>query len=199
MKKTILYFGLLGLLFALVAGAQEKPVNPAILKAKQDFEKKMAEAATGDPVKLHELGELHYFGRGTARNHAEAYKAYLAAAEKGHVISVATVGWMLRNEQGVGRDYKKSIEWYTKGAEKGHVESQMGLAELHYNSLGLPKRDYVTAYKWYIIAAGLGGKEAKAFVPRMLQTVLKEPHVTAEQKAVAEKSAADWLATYAKK
>jgi hypothetical protein len=33
----------------------------------------------------------------------------------------------------------------------------------------------------------------------MLQTVLKEPHVTAEQKAVAEKSAADWLATYAKK
>ena len=34
----------------------------------------------------------------------------------------------------------------------------MGLAELHYNSLGLPKRDYVIAYKWYTIAAGLGSK-----------------------------------------
>ena len=75
----------------------------------------------------------------------------------------------------------------------------MGLAELHYNSLGLPKRDYVIAYKWYTIAAGLGSKEAKAFTLRMQQTVLKEPHVTAEQKAGAEKAAADWLATYAKK
>lgn len=196
MKKTI---SLLSLLFALGAGAQKKPVNPAVLKARQDFEKKKTEASTGDPVKLHELGELYYSGRGTARNYAEAYKAYHAAAEKGHVISVATVGWMLCNGQGIGRDYKKSIEWYTKGAEKGHVESQMGLAEIHYNSLGLPKRDYVTAYKWYIIATGLGSKEAKAFILRMQQTVLKEPHVTAEQKTAAEKAAADWLAAYAKK
>ena len=195
MKKTLIFFSLV---FALSTGAQDKPVNPAVLKAKQDFEKKKTEAATGDPLKLHELGELYYSGKGTARNYGEAYKAYLAAAEKGHVISVSTVGWMLRNGQGIGKDYKKSKEWYTKAAEKGHVESQMGLAEIFYGSL-LPKRDYVSAYKWYLIAAGLGSKEAKAFTLRMQQTVLKEPHVTAEQKAVAEKSAADWLATYAKK
>ena len=196
MKKIILLFSLL---FALSASAQKKPVNPAVLKARQDFEKKKTEAATGDSVKLHELGELYYSGRGTARNYAEAYKAYHAAAEKGHVISVATVGWMLRNGQGIGKDYTKSKEWYTKAAEKGHVESQMGLAEIFYGSLGLPKRDYVSAYKWYLIAAGLGSKEAKAFILRMQQTVLKEPHVTAEQKAAAEKAAADWLATYTKR
>ena len=196
MKKTILLFSLL---FALSASAQKEPVNPAVLKARQDFEKKKTEAATGDPVKVHELGELYYSGKGTTRNYAEAYKSYLAAAEKGHVISIATVGWMLRNGQGVGKDYKKSIEWYKKAAEKGHVESQMGLAELYYRSLGLPKRDYVTAYKWYTIAAGLGSKEAKAFTLRMQQTVLKEPHVTADQKATSEKAAADWLVSYAKK
>ena len=196
MKKIILLFSLL---FGLSSHAQEKPVNPAVLKAKQDFEKKKAEAATGDPVILHELGELYYSGKGTTRNHGDAYKAYLAAAEKGHVISVSTVGWMLRNGQGIGKDYKKSKEWYTKAAEKGHVESQMGLAEIFYGSLGLPKRDYVSAYKWYLIAAGLGSKEAKAFTLRMQQTVLKEPHVTAEQKAASEKAAADWLAAYAKK
>jgi hypothetical protein len=33
----------------------------------------------------------------------------------------------------------------------------------------------------------------------MQQTVLKEPHVTAEQKVASEKAAADWLADYAKK
>ena len=196
MKKTVLLFGLL---FALSMGAQEKPVNPAVLKAKQDFEKQKTEAATGDPVKLHELGELYYSGKGTARNYGEAYKAYLAAAEKGHVISVSTVGWMLRNGQGIEKDYKKSKEWYTKAAEKGHVESQIGLAEIFYGSLGLPKRDYVSAYKWYLIAAGLGSKEAKAFTLRMQQTVLKEPHVTAEQKAASEKAAADWIVIYSKK
>lgn len=196
MKKTVLIFGLL---FALSMDAQDKPVNPAVLKAKQDFEKKKAEAATGDPAKMHELGELYFSGKGTARNYAEAYKSYLSAAEKGHVISVSTVGWMLRNGKGVGKDYKKSNEWYAKGAEQGHVESQMGLAEIFYSSLGLPKRDYVSAYKWYLIAAGLGSKEAKAFTLRMQQTVLKEPHVTAEQKTAAEKAAAAWLASYAKK
>jgi TPR repeat protein len=91
------------------------------------------------------------------------------------------------------------MEWYAKAAEKGHVEAQMGLGEIYYSSLGLPKRDYATAYRWYAIAAGLGSKEAKTFTLRMQQTVLKEPHVTAEQKAASEKAAADWLVTYAKK
>ena len=115
------------------------------------------------------------------------------------MISEATVAWMCRNGQGTARDYKKSMEWYTKAAEKGHVESQLGLAELYYNQVGLSARDYPTAYKWYLIADGLGSKVARAFLPRMQQTVLKEPKVTAEQKAAAEKAAADWLTAYSKK
>jgi|TARA_B100000959_G_scaffold110444_1_gene116496 TPR repeat protein len=191
---------ILSLLVALGVDAQQKkPIDPAVLKAKQDFERKKAEADKGDPVKLHELGDLYYSGRGTARNYAEAYKAYLAAAGKGYVISEATVGWMLRNGQGASKDYKKAMEWYAKAAEKGHVEAQMGLGEIYYNSLGLPKRDYATAYRWYAIAAGLGSKEAKAFTLRMQQTVLKDPRVTAEQKATVEKAVSDWLAAHAKK
>ena len=79
------------------------------------------------------------------------------------------------------------------------MESQLGLAELYYNQVGLPERDYPSAYKWYLIADGLGSKVAKAFLPRIQQTVLKEPKVSAEQTAAAEKAAADWLAAYAKK
>lgn len=187
------------LLLALGAVAQPKAPNPAVVKAKKYFEAKNLEAAKGDPIVLHELGDLHYLGKGTARNYGEAFKAYLAAAEKGNVLSEATVAWMYRSGQGTGADYKKALEWYTKSAEKGHVESQMGLAEIYYNQRGLPKRDFPSAYKWYLIAAGFGNKEAKAFIPRMEQTVLKEPHVTAEQKAAAKKAAADWLAAHAKK
>lgn len=195
--KTITTAFILAL--ALGAFAQPKAPNPALVKAKQEFEAKKAEAAKGDPAVLHELGDLHYLGKGTGRNHTEAFKAYLAAAEKGYLLSEATVAWMYRNGQGTGRDYKKSLEWYTKSADKGHVESQMGLAEIYYNKVGLPKRDFATAYKWYLIAAGLGNKDAKAFLPRMTAAVLKDPHVTAEQKVTAEKAAQDWLAAYAKK
>ena len=187
------------LLLALGAVAQPKAPNPAVVKAKKDFEAKKLEAAKGDSVVLHELGDLYYLGKGTGRNHGEAFKAYLAAAEKGNVLSEATVAWMYRNGQGTGIDYKKALEWYTKSADKGHVESQMGLAEIYYNQRGLPQRDFPSAYKWYLIAAKFGNKEAKSFIPRMEQTVLKEPHVTAEQKAAAKKAADDWLAAHAKK
>ena len=196
MKKTI---AALSLLLALGVVAQPKAPNPAVVKAKKEFEAKKLEAAKGDPIVLHELGDLHYLGKGTARNYGEAFKAYLAAAEKGNVLSEATVAWMYRSGQGTAADYKKALEWYTKSAEKGHVESQMGLAEIYYNQRGLPKRDFPSAYKWYLIAAGFGNKEAKSFIPRMEQTVLKEPHVTPEQKAAAKKAADDWLAAHAKK
>ena len=204
MKNTLLISALLISLNALAQNkpappVQPVPVNPAIALAKAKFETVKAAAAKGDAATLHELGDLYYAGKGTVRNYAEAYKAYLAAAVKGNVISESTVGWMYRNGQGTARDYKKSMEWYTKAAEQGHVESQLGLAELYYNQVGLPARDYPTAYKWYLIANGLGSKVAKAFLPRMQQTVLKEPKVTAAQKAAAEKAAADWLAAYAKK
>jgi len=200
--KNNLPIALCSILFtawSVTAQNANPPVNPALAAAKANFESVKAAAAAGDAAKLHELGDLHYAGKGIGRNYAEAYKAYLAAAEKGNVLSEATVAWMLRNGQGVSRDYKKSMEWYTKAANKGHVESQLGLAEIYYNQVGLPARDYPNAYKWYLIADGLGNKTAKAFIPRMQQSVLKEPKVTAEQKAAAEKAAADWLAAYAKK
>ena len=181
------------------AAAPAKKESPAQIAAKKKFETVKAEAAKGDAAKLRELADLYYGGKGVGRDYAEAYKAYLASAGKGDVLSEAIVAWMLRNGQGVSKDYKKSMEWYTKAAQKGHVESQLGLAELYYNKVGLPKRDYPTAYKWYLVASGLGSKEAKAFIPRMVQSVLREPHVKADQKAAAEKAAETWLTTYAKK
>ncbi len=182
-----------------LAAEPAKKESPAQIAAKKNFETAKTAAAKGDAVKLRELADLYYAGKGVSRDYAEAYKAYLTSAGKGDVLSEATVAWMLRNGQGVSKDYKKSMEWYTKAAEKGHVESQLGLAELYYNSVGLPKRDYPTAYKWYLVASGLGSKEAKAFVPRMVLSVLKEPHVKAEEKAAAEKAAETWLTTYAAK
>ncbi len=200
-----LYIPLFVLIFSFAslssrAAESPKKENPAQIAAKRKFEETRSVATElGDKVKLRELADLYYAGKGVGRNYTEAYKAYLASAEKGDVLSEATVAWMLRNGQGASKDYKKSLEWYAKAAEKGHVEAQLGLAEIYYNKVGLPKRDYPAAYKWYLIASGLGSKDAKAFIPRMVQSVLKEPHVNPEQKAAAEKTAQDWLAAYVKK
>ena len=181
------------------AAAPVKKESPAQIAAKKNFEAVKSAAAKGDAVKLRDLAELYYTGKGVGRNYTEAYKAYLSSAEKGDVLSEATVAWMLRNGQGASKDYKKSLEWYTKAAEKGHVESQLGLAEIYYNKVGLEQRDYSMAYKWYLIASGLGSKDAKAFIPRMVQSVLKDPHVKPEQKTAAEKAAESWLAAYSNK
>ena len=196
--KNIIPF--LCLLIVLGAIAQEKkaPVNPALLKAKQDFEAKKAEAAKGDPVMLYELGELYYHGKGTGRDYAEAFKVYTQSAAKGYVLAEANMGYLYERGQGVSRDYKKAMEWYGKAAEKGHAESQMGLAEIYYSSKGLPKRDYVNAYKWYAIAGALGNKEAAAFAPKV-QALLRDPLVTAEQKAKVEADVKAWLDGYKKK
>ena len=196
--KNIIPF--LCLLIVLGANAQEKkaPVNPAVLKAKQDFEAKKAEAEKGDPVMLYELGELYYHGKGTGRDYTEAFKVYTQSAAKGYVLAEANLGYLYERGQGTGRDYKKAMEWYTKAAEKGHAESQMGLAEIYYSSKGLPKRDYVNAYKWYAIAGALGNKEAAAFAPKV-QALLRDPLVTAEQKAKVEADVKAWLDGYKKK
>ena len=181
------------------AAAPVKKESPAQIAAKKNFEAAKSAATKGDAVKLRDLAELYYTFNLVGRNYTEPSHTYLASAEKGDVLSEATVACFFLNGQGASKDYKKSLEWYTKAAEKGHVESQLGLAELYYNSVGLPKRDYPTAYKWYLIASGLGSKDAKAFLPRMVQSVLKEPHVKPEEKVTAEKTAQDWLAAYTKK
>ena len=186
------------LVMILVASAQDKPVNPAVLKAKQEFEAKKAEAAKGDPAAVYELGDLHYFGKGTPRNYAEALKAYTQAAEAGYVLAEANLGYLYERGQGATKDYKKAMEWYTKAANKGHAEAQVNLGEMYYSGKGLPKRDFATAWKWYAIAAELGHKDAKLFAPRAA-ALLREPQVTAEQKAGAEAAVKAWMDEYKKK
>ena len=196
MKNTIT---IITLLAVLAVNAQEKkPIDPAVLKARQEFEAKKAEATKGDPIVLYELGELYYFGKGTGRNHTEAFKAYTQSAAKGYVLAEANLGYLYERGQGTGRDYIKAMEWYGKAAEKGHAESQAGLAEIYYSSKGLPKRDFVNAYKWYAIAGALGNKEAAAFAPKV-QVLLRDPLVTAEQKAKVEADVKAWLDGYKKK
>ena len=107
----LLIFSLMALSVAAQPAVPPKPESPAQIAARQAFEAAKTAAEAGDAVKLRELADLYYAGKGVAKNLGEAYKQYLASAEKGDVLSEATVGWMLRNGQGVARVYKKCLEW----------------------------------------------------------------------------------------
>ncbi len=175
------------------APEKAKAPDPAVVAAKAKFEQTKVAAEKGDALAQLELGELYYQGKGTGRDFAEAMKSYQKAATQGNVLAEANVGWMFERGLGAGADPKQAMEWYAKAAQKGHVEAQVNLAEIYYNQKGLPKRDYTNAFYWYNIAAGLGHKEAKTFVPRM-QVLL-----TAEEKTQSELRAKTWLDAYKKK
>jgi hypothetical protein len=71
------------------AAAPAKKESPAQIAAKKNFETAKAAAAKGDAVKLRELADLYYAGKGVSRDYAEAYKAYLDSAGKGDPLSVS--------------------------------------------------------------------------------------------------------------
>ena len=103
----------------------------------------------------YELGDVYYFGRGVAKNYAEAVKWYKKAAERGHAGAQNDLGWMYQKGLGVPTDYAEAVKWYKKAAEQGNVTAQYRLGYMYANGLGV-KKDNAEAEKWYQRARGRG-------------------------------------------
>ena len=88
----LLIFSFMAVFAAAQPAQTPKQESPAQIAARQAFEAAKTAAEAGDAVKLRELADLYYAGKGVAKNLGEAYKQYLASAEKGDVLSEATVG-----------------------------------------------------------------------------------------------------------
>ena len=89
-----------------------------------------------------------------------------------------------RNPKG---DYESAARWFTAAAEHGLADSQYNLAVLYENGMGVSK-DMQKAYKWLLLAAKQGDKDAAA-----RRDALK-PKMSAADLAAAEEQAADWRA-----
>jgi TPR repeat protein len=131
-----------------------------------------------------ELGEIYYIGRGVKKNHSEALRWYIKAAEHGNVDAkiwfqrVAEqgdaeaqlkLGYMFYEGLGVPKNYILALKWYKKAAEQGNVQAMYSLGEMYYYGDGVEDDD-AEAAKWYQRAAERGHRDAA----QMLRKIKKK-------------------------
>ena len=133
------------------------------------------------------LGHLYRFGKGVAKDDAEAVKWIRKAAEQGLAEAQDQLGHMYSLGKCVEKDHTKSIKWYRKAAEQGHAEAQFSLGGKYMDGEGVPM-DFVLSYSWYNLAA------AKGFVSARLNRDCISEEMTKEQIAEAQKMSREWLA-----
>lgn len=116
-------------------------------------------AAQGSAVAQYRLAAFYERGWGAPADLERARVWYARAAEQGNVKAIHNLG-VLTAAGGKG-DLAAAAGWFAKAAEFGLPDSQINLAILYQNGLGLPK-DLVQAYKWLAIAARAGDRDALA-------------------------------------
>ena len=156
-----------------------------------DYETAMAEclpaAEAGDATGQFCIGRMYANGFGVAMDDALALKWYGLAADQGHAEALCNLGVMHANGWGVPMDDAAAAALFARAAELGSVLAQTSLADMHDSGRGV-ERDIIAAYKWYAIANELGNMNAGF----KLDDLVAE--MTAEERQLAEESAAAWLA-----
>jgi len=70
------------------------------------------EAEAGSPQAMNHLGNLHYLGLGTQRNHKTAAQLYLDASSAGFAAAQLNLGHLFRQGIGVQQDPVRAFGWY---------------------------------------------------------------------------------------
>jgi TPR repeat protein len=100
-------------------------------------------------------GADYYFGRGVAKNYAEATRLYRLAAEQGYAKGQYSLGYMYQYGLGVEKDYKEAVRLYELAAAQGDSMGQYGLGYMYDYGIGVAK-DNNQAVKLYALAAAQG-------------------------------------------
>jgi uncharacterized protein len=179
--RTLLFFGLLGLLMAATARAAapaapatEPALNQALAiyqrgdlaGARQAFERL---AALGVPAADYNLAVMHLRAELQPASTAEAVRLMERAAGRGFVT--AMVGLAQLHERGEidgRRDLPTAMTWYRRAAEAGSVEAQVEIGTAHYLGRGAVK-DAAQAAHWYREAAKRGEVGAMYLIASMYE------------------------------
>jgi len=124
-------------------------------------------------------------GDGVPQDHAEAFRWFCRAAERGHADAQFELGSCYFKGHGVPRDSAQAAHWYRKAAEQGLTQAQCKLGVMHSNGEGVPKKN-VAAYKWYNLAAAQGDE------PAAKNRRLIEQKMTPQQIAEAQRLSAQF-------
>ena len=121
----------------------------------------------GDADAQSNLGDIYYYGWGVPQDYAQAAKWYRKAADQGHVMALATVGYMHtedfnehREGSGILQDEVEAAIWYRRAAEAGDAHCQFDLGRQYYYGKHVTQ-DYEEAAEWFRKAADQGDDRAQ--------------------------------------
>ena len=105
-------------------------------------------AQQGDAYAQHNLGIMHYQGKGIAQDYQQARAWWQKAANQGLANAQYNLGMMYENSQGVAQNYQQAFAWYQKAANQGFADAQNNLGVMYDNGKGVAK-DYQQAKAWW--------------------------------------------------
>jgi len=150
-------------------------------KDKKKFEETKVRAVNGDALSQLILGQMYIEGYGVLKDHKEAARWWIKAAEQGNALAQFSLAKKYQGGKGVLQDHKEAVRWYRKAAEQGYGPAQLDLGEMYHSGLGAFE-DYVTAYAWFNIAGGK--RDVGALAKYRKNTIIRT--MTADQIKKAE-------------
>ena len=163
--------------------AEGKGLDQDLKEAAQWYQRS---AASGFAMAQFRLGTLYERGLGVKPDASRARAWYERAAAQGNVKAMHNLAVLAAAHSPKG-DYEGAVRWFNAAAEHGLADSQYNLAVLYENGMGVTK-DMQQAYKWLLLAAKSGDKDAAG-----RRDVLK-PKLSEGDLAAAEEQAASWRA-----
>jgi TPR repeat protein len=98
---------------------------------------------------------MKYHHEPSLRNHEQAAKWYLKAADQNHLNAITNLGVLYQSGLGVVKDDRRAVELYRKAADQGHALAQTHLGDMYHWGRGV-KRDDAIAVSWHRRSAEQG-------------------------------------------
>jgi hypothetical protein len=93
----------------------------------------------GDAVAMSTLGILYAYGRGVARDYAEARRWFEKAANLGDAGAMNELGLLYYHGRGVSRSYREARSWFEKSAAAGFAVAMTNVGIFYHKGEGVPR------------------------------------------------------------
>ncbi|RGB42657.1 hypothetical protein C1646_648867 [Rhizophagus diaphanus] len=106
------------------------------------------------------LGYFNFYGIETSENNEKAFKLFINASEKDHILAQSFVGECYQYGYGTKKNEKLAFEYYEKVANINFTYGQLKIGHYYVNGIGIEK-DLKKAFYWSEKAANNGNIKAK--------------------------------------
>lgn len=143
-------------------------------------------ADLGYPVAQYEMSTLYDGGRDglVVADKAQARQWAERAAKADYPLAMYKFGLMNYNGEGGPLDYNAAAIWIRKSAEFGVRDGQFGIGVMYMQGTAIPENP-PEAYKWLLIAANNGDREAESMLKDLRARLKPEQVATAQTAARA--------------